>query len=135
MQGPLHLCRVLAVGPFNTWLISSWEEKNVVTSWANATNDNYFTQNSWSCHFEWKSSVKWTNSQKSTHIYIEVPKNVWITQNWKKNQQILQYIWWVYRQQIIFVFLSMYLDSFLQHYYQLQWSWYLWQRWDMCMQW
>ena len=20
MQGPLHLCRVLAVGPFNTWL-------------------------------------------------------------------------------------------------------------------
>ena len=38
----------------------------------------------------------------------------------KKNQQILQYIWWVYRQQIIFVFLSMYLDSFLQQYYRLQ---------------
>ena len=23
---PLHLCWFLAVGPFNTWLISSWEE-------------------------------------------------------------------------------------------------------------
>ena len=38
----------------------------------------------------------------------------------KKNQQVLQCMWWVYRQQIIFVFLSMYLDSFLQQYYQMQ---------------
>ena len=44
--GPYFLCWISGVVPFNTWLISSWEENNVVTSWANA-------QNGWSCHFEW----------------------------------------------------------------------------------
>ena len=35
--------------------LSQAEKKiNVVTSWANAQNDIYFTQNGQSCHFEWK---------------------------------------------------------------------------------
>ena len=66
-QGPLHLCWVLGVCSFNMWLISSQEEENVVISWANAPNDNYFTQNCQSCHFEWKLSQK-VNRQKPIHL-------------------------------------------------------------------
>jgi hypothetical protein len=31
---------------------------SVVTSWSNAQNDIYFTQNGQSCHFEWKSKSR-----------------------------------------------------------------------------
>ena len=35
--------------------LSQTEKKiNVVTSWANAQNDKYFTQNCKKCHFDWK---------------------------------------------------------------------------------
>ena len=49
------------------------EKKNVVTSWANAQNDNYFIQNGRSCHFvscsAWdRSRVSWVNSWKPTKI-------------------------------------------------------------------
>jgi hypothetical protein len=40
---------------FGCWFIKlcdlSQVEKYVVTTWENAHNDNYFTQNGWSCHF------------------------------------------------------------------------------------
>ena len=39
---------------FNTWLISIDKKINVVTSWANAQNDIYFTQNGQRCYFKWK---------------------------------------------------------------------------------
>ena len=35
-------------------LFQAEKKINVVTSWENAQNDIYFTQNGWSCHFEWK---------------------------------------------------------------------------------
>ena len=56
---------------------------------------------------------------KNQHIY-RGPKECLNYRKLKKKITNLQYIWWVYRQQIIFVFLSMYLDSFLQQYYRLQ---------------
>ena len=40
--GFLHLCWFLAVGPFNTWLISSWEKNNYCYKLSNWQNDNYF---------------------------------------------------------------------------------------------
>ena len=49
----LNFC-FLGVVPFKIWNISSWEKNYVVTSWANAWKDIYFTQDGWSCHFEWK---------------------------------------------------------------------------------
>ena len=54
LQTDRYMCSksVLVFGPWNTWLISSWEKNNVVTSWANA-------------HISWANSWKPTQIQRS----------------------------------------------------------------------
>ena len=44
--GPHFLCWISGVVPFNTWLISSWEENNCCYKLSNWQNDNFD-------HFEW----------------------------------------------------------------------------------
>ena len=87
-QGPHFLCWILGVVPFNTWLISSWEENNCCYKLSNWQNDNYF-HSKWQLWPFWvkymsfyafaqlvttfiffsawdKSRDKWDNSQNST---------------------------------------------------------------------
>ena len=89
--GPHVLCWISGVVPFNTWLISTWEENNCFYKLSNWQNDNHF-HSKWQlrpfwvkyiprCHFvhllsllttflffsAWdKSRVKWDNSRNST---------------------------------------------------------------------
>ena len=41
-SGPHFLCWITGVVPFNTWLISCWEENNCCYKLSNWQNDNYF---------------------------------------------------------------------------------------------
>ena len=50
-MGPLHLCWFWAVGPFNTWLISSWEKNDCSYKLRNWQNDNFGNFGWNSCHF------------------------------------------------------------------------------------
>ena len=43
MLGPLHLCWFLAVGSFNTWLISSWEKNKSCYKLSNCQNKQLFS--------------------------------------------------------------------------------------------
>ena len=63
--------------------LSQAEKKiNVVTSWVNAQNDSYFTQNGRSCHFEWKYVVVilWVAQLVTTLIFFSAwdkSRNKW----------------------------------------------------------
>ena len=50
--GPHFLCWITGVVPFNTWLISSWEENNCCYKLSNWQNDNYF-------HSKWQLQPFW----------------------------------------------------------------------------
>ena len=84
-KNPHFMCLIWGVAPFNTWLISSWEEKNSRYKLNNRQVTTIFTQNDNFDHFEWnrcqssqlviicilfsawdKSLVKWYNSWNST---------------------------------------------------------------------